>query len=115
MTTTQFTTAANSAIEAFNNTARTLIGSYVDGGERLGEALTQRWNAALKESAPKLKPQVRKNAAHAQKIVGGYYAKGLKLSASGAEVAVGTLVQVATVAVERAAAFAQATSRRKTA
>ena len=115
MTATQFTTAAQSAIEAFDSTARTLIGSYLDGGERLGDTLAQRWNAALKESAPRLRPEVRKNAAHAQKVVGGYYAKGLKLSASGAEVAVGTLVQVATVAVERAAAFAQAASPRKTA
>ena len=46
MTTTQFTTTAHSAIEAFDSTARTLIGSYLDGGERLGDTLAQRWNAA---------------------------------------------------------------------
>ncbi|MBI2770180.1 MAG: hypothetical protein HYX47_11185 [Burkholderiales bacterium] len=115
MNTSQFSTAATSAIDAFDSTARTLIDSYRDGGERLGDALAQRWNAALKESAPQLKPEVRKNAAHAQKVVAGYYSKGLQLSASGAEVAVNTMVQVATVAVGRAAALAEAAAQRKAA
>lgn len=115
MKTAQFSTAAASAIEAFDSTARTLIDSYRDGGDRLGDALAQRWNAALKEAAPQLKPEVRKNAAHAKKVVGGYYARGIELSASGAEVAVSTLVQVATAAVERAAALAEAAKQRKTA
>jgi hypothetical protein len=71
--------------------------------------MEQRWKAALKQTAPKLTPETRKNAAHAQQVFSGYYAKGLALSADGAEVVVDTLVGAAIAAVERIAAFNAAT------
>ena len=108
MTTTQFSSAATNAIEAFGTTAHSAIHAYRKGGERLGTLASQQWTRSFKQASPKLTPETRKNAAHAQKVFGGYYAKGLALSASGAEVAVDTVVQVTARAVERAAAFAQA-------
>ena len=115
MNTSSIKAAALTTIEAFDSTAKTLIESYRAGGERLGQTITQRWDAALKESAPQLKPEVRKNAVHAQKVVGGYCARGVELSATGAEVAVNTMVQLATAAVERTVAFAESAGQRRTA
>lgn len=103
---------ATELLANFGNAAHHAIGVYREGGERLAGALEQRWKKALKESSPKLKPETRKNAARAQQVFSGYYAKGLALSADGAEVVVDTLVGAAVAAVERAAAFAQARTPR---
>jgi hypothetical protein len=92
-------------IAGFGNGAHHVIGLYREGGERLADAMEQRWKAALKQSAPKLTPETRKNAAHAQQVFSGYYAKGLAMSADGAQVVVDTLVGAAIAAVERVAAF----------
>jgi hypothetical protein len=92
-------------IAGFGNGAHRVIGLYRDGGERLADAMEQRWKAALKQSSPKLTPETRKNAAHAQQVFSGYYAKGLAMSADGAEVVVDTLIGAAIAAVERMAAF----------
>jgi hypothetical protein len=108
MTTTEFSSAAANVIEAFGTTAHSAINAYREGGERLGEVAGQRWTSAFRKASPKLNAETRKNAARARKVLGGYYAKGLDLSAGGAEAAVDTLVQVAGTAVERACTFAQA-------
>jgi hypothetical protein len=92
-------------IAGFGNGAHRVIGLYRDGGERLADAMEQRWKAALKQSSPKLTPETRKNAAHAQQVFSGYYATGLAMSADGAEVVVDTLIGAAIAAVERMAAF----------
>ena len=92
-------------IAGFGNSAHHVIGLYREGGERLADAMEQRWKAALKESAPQLTPETRKNAARAQQAFTGYYAKGLAVTADGAEVVVDTLVGAAIAAVERIAAF----------
>jgi hypothetical protein len=102
-----FSAVAATLIDGFDTTAHRAIDVWRDGGERLGQAAKQRWDAALKESSPQLSAETRKNAAHAQKVFGGYYTKGVALSASGAAVAVDTLVQAARVAVERAAGWQQ--------
>lgn len=103
-----FSANATDLVANFGNAAHHAIGIYREGGERLAGALEQRWNAALKETAPKLTPETRKNAARAQQAFSGYYARGLALSADGAEVVVDTVVGVAIAAIERAAAFKQA-------
>jgi hypothetical protein len=107
MNTQHFTTAAERAIDNFGHTAHQVIGLWRDGGDRLGEAAKARWDAAFAESAPKLAPETRRNAAHARKVIGGYYTRGVHLSAAGADVAVATVVQAAHAAVERAAAWQQ--------
>ena len=107
MTSTNFSAAAANVIDAFGTTAHSAIDAYREGGQRLGELAGQRWTSAFRKASPKLTAETRKNAAHAKKVIGGYYTKGVQLSASGAEVAVETVVQVASTAVERACAFAQ--------
>jgi len=104
---TNFSTVATQLIDGFDQTAHQVIGLYRDGGERIAAAAKQRWDAALKESSPQLSAETRKNATHAQKVIGGYYVKGIDLAASGAEVAVDTLVQAARTAVQRAATWQQ--------
>lgn len=112
MNTQHFSKTAVNAIEAFGTTAHSAIEAYREGGERLGQLAGQRWNQAFKKASPQLSAETRKNAAHARKVFAGYYTRGVQLSASGAEVAVDTVVQAAATAVERAAALAAA---RKTA
>lgn len=108
MDTATFSTAATNAIALAGNTAHDLIGAYRGRGELVAAALERRWKAALKESAPQLTPETRKNAARAQRAFSASYAKGLALTADGAEVVVDTLVGAAAAAVQRAAAFRQA-------
>ncbi|MEP6824035.1 MAG: hypothetical protein ABI919_04410 [Ramlibacter sp.] len=107
MNTHQFSAAATNAIDAFGTTAHSAIDAYRKGGERLAQLADHQWKRAFREAGPKLTPETRKNAAHAQKVFGGYYARGLDLSAGGAATAVDTAVKAAATAVERAAAFTQ--------
>ena len=102
-----FSANATDLVAHFGNAAHHAIGVYREGGERLADTLEQRWKAALKETAPKLTPETRKNAARAQQAFSGYYARGLALTADGAEVVVDTVVGAAVAAIERAAAFKQ--------
>jgi hypothetical protein len=111
MKTTPFA-GATRLIESFGTHAHQAIGAYRSGGERLADALELRWKRALKESSPRLTPEVRKNAAHAQKVFSGYYARGLARSADGAAHVVNALVGAAQAATERAAALAQAGLRK---
>jgi hypothetical protein len=99
-----FSANASNLIARLGNAAHHAVGVYRKGGERLADRLEQRWNAALKESAPKLKPETRKNASRAQEAFSGYYARGLALSADGAEMVIDTMVGVAVTAIGRAAA-----------
>jgi hypothetical protein len=108
MTSTRFSAMASDAIAAFSSTAHGALDAYREGGMRLGEIAGRRWHSALRQANAKLTPETRKNAARAQKLVAACYAKSLDVSASGAEVAVDTLVKAAATAVARAAAFAQA-------
>lgn len=107
MNTNNFSTTATTLVANFGNAAHQFIGMYREGGERLADTLEQRWKAALKESSPKLTPETRKNAARAQQAFATVYAKGLALSADGAQVVIDTLVGAAVTGVEHAAAFQQ--------
>jgi len=112
MTTTKFSTTAAAAIDAFESTAQSAIDAYREGGQRIGELAGERWASAFRKASPRLTAETRKNAAHARKVVGGYYTKGMRLSARGAEIAVETIALVASTALERADAFAQQRPRR---
>jgi hypothetical protein len=105
MTNTKFSATASDAVANFGNAAHQAIGLYREGGERLAGTLEQRWKSALKETSPKLTPETRKNAARAQQALSRYYAKGLALSADGAEAVIDTLVGATLTAIERAASF----------
>jgi hypothetical protein len=108
MNTEQITKVATQVVDGFDTTAHTLIDAWRDGGERLGAVAKQRWDAALKESAKQLDAETKKNAQHARAVFGTYYTRGIHMSASGATVAVDTMVQAARAAIERAAAWPQA-------
>ena len=112
MTTTPFTATAGQFIEAFGTTARSAIGAWRAGGERLGEFASARWDDAFEQARPQLSAETRRNAANARKVFGRYYRQGLQLSTGGAEVAVDTLVQAAGAALERAEAFRQSRAGR---
>ena len=115
MNTHTFKSNATGVIASFGTTAHHAIGIYREAGERFAGVVDHRWKAALKESSPQLSAETRKNAAHAKHVFGGYYAKGLALSANGAEIAVDTLVGAAITAVERAAALKQGYAQKTTA
>ena len=106
MNATQFSKTATGVIATAGSTAHKAIDAYRNGGERLNNAMTQRWTKALKHTAPKLTPETRKNAARAQKVFSGYYTKGIALTADGAAVVVDTLVGAALATTEKATAFA---------
>jgi hypothetical protein len=106
--TTTLSAGATRLIESFGTHAHQAISAYRSGGERLADNLELRWKRALKASSPRLTPEVRKNAAHAQKVFSGCYARGLARSADGVAQVVDTLVGAAQAATERAATLAQA-------
>jgi hypothetical protein len=106
MNTATLSTTATALLASLGHGAHRAIGAYREGGERLAKALEHRWKSALKESSPQLTAETRKNAARAQQAFSAYYAKGLALSAEGAQIAVDTLVAASVAGVERAAAFA---------
>jgi hypothetical protein len=108
MNTQHITQVATQVVDGFDTTAHTVIDAWLQGGERLGEIAKQRWDAALKQSSAQLDAETKKNAQHARAVFGGYYTRGVKMSASGATVAVDTMVQVARTAIERAASWPQA-------
>ncbi len=112
MDTKNFSTTATGLIGNLADAAHKAIGAYRQGGDRLSGALEQRWKAGLRQAGPKLTPETRKNAARAQRAFSGYYAKGLALSADGAEVVIDTLVGAAQTAIERAAAYQQANAHK---
>jgi hypothetical protein len=107
MKTQQISATATDFVARFGNAAHQAIGLYRAGGDRLAGAMDQRWKAAMKQSSAKLSAETRKNANHAHQVFNGYFTKGVALSASGAEVAVDTLVGVTVTAIERTAAFAR--------
>ncbi len=104
MNRTDFSATAIQFVEAFGTTAHSAIGAWRAGGERLGQFADARWDSAFREASPKLSAETRRNAQHARKVIGGYYSRGIALSASGAQVAVDTVVQAGTAAIARAQA-----------
>lgn len=106
MTAKNLATVANDLIESYGNTVHNVIGAYRAGGERMVDFLEQRWEQALEQSRPQLTAEVAENAAAAQKMFGGYYAKGLSFTTDGADSVLDQLVKLASAGVERVAANA---------
>jgi len=94
-------------IAGFDSNAHRAIAAWRQGGERLGGLARERWDTAFAQAKPKLSAETRRNASHARDVFAGFYAKGVVLSASGAEAAVDSLVGAARAAVDRAAASPQ--------
>lgn len=86
-------------ISVFDEGAQRAIAGWRSGGERLGQAARSRWDRAFAESSPSLSVETRSNASHLRDVVAGRYARGLELSATGAEHAVHTLVEAAHTAL----------------
>ena len=110
MDTQALTRTARTCIAGFDSTAHRAIDAWREGSDRLGGLARKRWDSAFREARPKLSPETRRNASHARDVFAGYYARGVSLGAQGAEVAVATLVEAATAAVDRAEAWQQARS-----
>ncbi|WP_048441855.1 hypothetical protein [Caenimonas sp. SL110] len=108
MTTEKITATAKTVIANVGNTAHQGVGLYRKGGKRLATVMGKRWDAAFKDASPKLSAETRKNAAHAQEVIGSYYSRGLALSADGAVVVIDTLVGGAITAIDLAATLKQA-------
>jgi hypothetical protein len=104
MDTTFFFTNASRLIDTAGRTAHSAIGAYRQGGERLAQVADQQWNESFRAARPRLTPETRRNAAHAKRVVGGYYSRGLDLSARRAATAVDTLLATASTLVARVAA-----------
>jgi hypothetical protein len=100
MQATEFRATARQWISGFDSGAHRAIAGWRTGGERLGRSARGRWDRAFAESSPQLSPETRRNAGHLRDVVAGYYTRGVELSASGAERAVGTLVQAAQSALD---------------
>ncbi|MBC5782095.1 hypothetical protein H8N03_04005 [Ramlibacter sp. USB13] len=90
-------------IAGFDRGAHRAIAGYRSGAGRLGSVARARWDRAFAESSPKLSAETRRNASHFRDVVAGYYGKGVAVSATGAERAVGTLVEAAQAAAGRMA------------
>ena len=103
-----FTKTATGVLATAGSVAHQAIGIYRESGERFLDAMDQRWTKAFKESSPQLTAETRKNAQHAHDVFQGYYAKGLAMSADGAEVVVDTVIGAVIAGVERAASFQHA-------
>jgi len=89
-------------ITSYGNTANNVINAYRATGERVVDFLEQRWDSAFKASAAQLTPEVKQNAQAAYRLVGGYCAKGLRITTGSATAAVNQLVKLATQSVSQA-------------
>jgi hypothetical protein len=96
-----FITTADRCVQAFGEGAHGAIGAWRQGGERLGQFVAQRWDAAFEESRSQLSAETRRNATNARRVFARYYRQGLAVSTAGATVAVDTLVQAAEAALRR--------------
>ncbi|HVZ46680.1 MAG TPA: hypothetical protein VHA82_22935 [Ramlibacter sp.] len=101
---TDFTELATRLVDGFDVTAHRAIETWRLSSERLGDAAKARWDAALKESSPRLDAETRRNAKHLQQVCGGYYTRGVEMTATGASIAIDTLVQAARAGLDRVAA-----------
>ena len=106
MTAKNLSTITNDLIVSYGNTARNVIHAYRAGGSRVIRFVDRRWETALEKSARRLEPEVRGNAAAAQRKISGFYVTGIELASSSAEVVVDKMVELAGIGVHRLAANA---------
>jgi hypothetical protein len=107
MSAQQLSTVAYDVIESTGNTAKNVINAYLAGGQRVGQAVEQRWDSAFAQSRPQLSRETAQNATAAKHLVGGYYARSLNITTTGANDVVAQLVKLAGGGIERALANAQ--------
>lgn len=112
MNTQELTKVATGLITAFGSGAHRLIDAWRDGGLRLNELATERWNAAMAESAPQLSAETQRNAEHAREVLAAYWQRGIAVSADGATVVVDSLVDMGLHLTRRASDLADAGLRR---
>ena len=105
MNTERFAPAAEQWIHSFDAGAQRAIHAWRSGGEKVGGLARERWDSAFEASRPKLSEETQRNADRARRALAGCYAKGLDLSAAGAETAVQALVGGARTALKRAEAW----------
>jgi hypothetical protein len=104
----EFTAAAAGAFARFGTTAHKAIEAYRQGGDKIGEFATQRWDTAFEQSRSQLDAATRKNAKHARDVFSSYYARGVALTADGAGIAVDTFVGAAIAGIERLGTYKHA-------
>jgi hypothetical protein len=105
MNTENFAPTAEQWIARFDTGAQRAIAAWRDGGGQLGSLARERWDGALARSRKQLSRETQRNAERTREAVAGVYAKGIDLSAAGAEAAITALVDGARVAVTRAEAW----------
>lgn len=98
--------AATDLIASYGNTARHLVRACRIGGDRVVGLFEQRWERTLQDSGPALAPDLRDQALHTQKLLGGYCARGLVWSTNSADALIGHWVRMASLGVQQAAAHA---------
>ena len=96
---TQVASSAQQFVEGFDTQAHRAIAGWRSGSDRLGQAARKRWDRAFAESRAQLSAETRRNASHFRDVVARNYARGVELSATGAERAVSTLVSAAQAAL----------------
>jgi len=101
MTTKNFSTNAAEFVEAFSKKANKVIKAYRAGGEKVAEAASKRFEAALKESRPQLSEETVANARNARKACGRVYMKGVTATADTAEMLVEGSVKIAGYVAEQ--------------
>ena len=106
MSAQNLSTVTTDLIESYGNTARNVINAYRVGNERVMGYVDQRWTNAVMNTGERLTAEVRNNALAAQKILTGYYARGLSLATDGADSAVDKAVELAAKGVKQVAANA---------
>ncbi len=106
MTAKKLSTLSQDFIDAYGNTARNVIQAYRASGERVAGFVEQRWEQAMEQTRGQLVAEVHDNARHAQKVIGGYYARGLAFTTEGADAVVNQLVTLAGQGLQQVAANA---------
>ena len=106
MSAKKLSTLTQDFIDAYGDTAHNVIQAYRASGERVAGFVEQRWEQALEQSRGQLVPEVQNNARHAQKVIGGYYVRGLAFTTEGADAVVNQLVSLAGQGVQQVAANA---------
>ena len=100
------TAVTTNLIESYGNTAKNVINAYRLGNERVVDMMDQRWESAVNASGKRLTSEVRTNALAAQKILSGYYIRGITIGTDGADTAVAKTVELAAKGVQQVAANA---------
>jgi len=106
MDTTRITTHARAWINGAGDVAHRAIDAGHAAGEQLAATADARWRRAMRESAPQLSAETRRNANQAKRALGRRYQRALVLARDGAHGVVDTAVGIALAGTDRAASLA---------